>query len=113
MPEKISYELARAIGQLLCTWDDNKEAAIKDIVEVRRRNDVEFNKEMELLQHSPFITIVKAIVNGYEVQESPEEEIARFYQRYIISSINFEKDFAHGMKYVIDKLNIKIEGVNS
>lgn len=61
-----------------------------------------------------------ALVNGYEVEETPEERILESYHRKMASannpcSSNWKNSvgFADGIKFTLNELGIKIEGVNA
>lgn len=52
--------------------------------------------------------LLSALVNGYEVEETPEEKIKKYYENHAM-----KYDSAMAIRHVLDILNIKIEGVNA
>ncbi|MED1148918.1 hypothetical protein P4T97_06740 [Bacillus paralicheniformis] len=68
------------------------------------------------------LTIVAALINGYEVEKTPEEKVREYYaanyQRHEQSMPRSKDDFytsgvAEGVRNTLDSLGIKIEGVNA
>lgn len=68
--------------------------------------------------------LMQALVNGYEVEKTPEEKILGYYERNqdaLERAIRLgwadteymAKGTAHGVKTTLDLLGIKIEGVNA
>jgi hypothetical protein len=55
------------------------------------------------------IRYFQALVNGYEVEETPEEKVKNIYQYYLSAYSGFA---AKAIMEVLDVLEIKIEGVN-
>lgn len=69
-------------------------------------------------------TILVALVNGYEIEKTAEEaahdRIRAVYRRKIYSTFfadptkfSRDKGFAEGIKYTLNELGVKIEGVNA
>lgn len=56
-----------------------------------------------------FDTFISAIVNGYEVEETPEEKIWNFYHTKAACDMHPH----HAIQHVLNILNIKIDGVNN
>lgn len=58
------------------------------------------------------VTVSKALINGYEVEETPEDKVRELYieQNRSLSEDQLRSDVA--IKKVLNLLNIKIEGVN-
>lgn len=72
------------------------------------------------LRSIPFDTLLAALVNGYERELPEEERLAKAYQNIrdeyqvcLFDGSSEEISFANGMRYALDTLSIKIEGVNA
>jgi hypothetical protein len=59
-----------------------------------------------------FTNIMQALVNGYEVEQTPEDEVLEMYAR-LDFSYEPEKSIGKAIVRTLDILNIKIEGVNA
>ena len=71
--------------------------------------------------------LMRALVNGYEVEKSPEEKVREFYKKAMRDAVDTEHsgslEFsgssrvavgqANGISRTLDLLGIKIEGVNA
>ena len=59
-------------------------------------------------------TLIIALYIGYEIKKTPEEELAESYRfNYLIEGQDDEnRAFANGIRYAVNTLGIKIEGVN-
>lgn len=56
-------------------------------------------------------TFLKALVNGYEVEETPEDKVRYYYMKQSrIGDLIDSTDYA--IRHVLDLLGIKIEGIN-
>lgn len=61
-----------------------------------------------------FDDLLKALVNGYEVEETPEEKVRRYYEKMISHTPNSHAaQSADTVIEVLDMLDIKIKGVNA
>jgi hypothetical protein len=74
------------------------------------------------------LTLAKALINGYEVEKSPEDELAEHYGRHRdikydylhrhhldraeISRESFSRGFTFGVERALNALDVKIKGVN-
>lgn len=76
----------------------------------------------EVLTQIPFDTLLAALVNGYEREQTEEERahaaIRKLYVRHALGSDGYEatllsKAHADGVKFTLDTLGVKIEGVNA
>ena len=73
----------------------------------------DFGEPVEVLNDVPIETLASALINGYEVKNTPEENLREYYD-------NFEKyplehadsQVRHGIRAALNILGIKIEGVN-
>lgn len=63
-----------------------------------------------------FDTLLQALVNGYEIEETPESKVKSYYdvlaKRVNHHEIDESRAERRGMKFVLNAFNIKIEGVN-
>ncbi|MCI4129410.1 hypothetical protein [Bacillus haynesii] len=91
-------------------------------IEAIRREDV-LNDEDILRSHGKFVfageclndldlmTLAAALINGYEVEKTPEEKVREFYESHGGSPSAMERKAA--IRETLYKLGIKIEGVNA
>ncbi|WP_178023071.1 hypothetical protein [uncultured Paenibacillus sp.] len=79
-------------------------------------------KEAEALRSIPFDTLLAALVNGYEREQTEEERahaaIRKLYVRHALGSDGYEatplsKAHADGINFTLNTLGIRIEGVNA
>ena len=58
-----------------------------------------------------FDDLLKALVNGYEVEETPEEKVKKLFEKYIPGT---DKNYGYrlGVCACLNALDIKIEGIN-
>lgn len=49
-----------------------------------------------------------AVINGYALCETPADKFNRMYLKYINSTIQFEQDFANGMKYTAELFGLDV-----
>jgi Protein of unknown function (DUF1642) len=63
--------------------------------------------------HANFEVLMIALVNGYEIEKSPEEKVREFFE----SCRQFDSTYYYGAKYgiitTLNILDIKIPGVNA
>lgn len=60
--------------------------------------------------------LMEALVNGYEVEKTPEEEVREYYEPFSVRRQNLSSEkYAIGFAIVqtLDLLGIKIKGVNA
>lgn len=58
-------------------------------------------------------TLILALANGYEVEKSPEEELASIYKYYKFEAYTTDMTaYADGIARAVSTLGLKIEGVN-
>ncbi|MCY9290783.1 DUF1642 domain-containing protein [Bacillus haynesii] len=74
------------------------------------------------LDKMDMLTLAAALINGYEVEKTPEEKVREYYaanyQRHEQPMPRSKDDFytsgvAEGVRNTLDSLGIKIEGVNA
>lgn len=79
------------------------DADLKLITEYINENANAFDDEEE----KGYMHIMKALVNGYEVKQTPEDKVKEMYQK------STEHCFRKAIFMTLSTLNIKIEGVNA
>lgn len=57
-----------------------------------------------------FDTLLKALVNGYEVEQTPEDKVREFYQDRLNAEDHSQ---VNGILFTLNAFGKKIEGVNS
>ena len=66
---------------------------------------------------SHFDVLLQALVNGYEVEETPKDKVREQYNSpkhfYDADNDTDISVYRKGIKFALDTLNIKIEGVNT
>jgi hypothetical protein len=60
-----------------------------------------------------FDDLLHALVAGYTVERTPEEEIRSYFEGLEERVDDYSDGLHDGIKYVLDQLDIKIEGVNA
>lgn len=99
---KIPKELADEIETIRkCARFTNKQ-----IIAAKAREDKPFNDQYKALNDVDFDLLVKALVNGYQVAKTPEEEVRDYYNSF---TIQFNKNV---VRETLNRLGITIEGVN-
>lgn len=66
------------------------------------------NKYPSDITQNSWDKVIEAIVNGYVVEETPEEKIWDFYH----TKASCDMHPHHAIQHVLNILNIKIDGVN-
>lgn len=69
----------------------------------------------EILSQIPFDTLLAALVNGYEREMTEEERAyAAIREEYMLpSETEWAEGYDEGIEFALNKLGIKIEGVNA
>lgn len=102
---KLPKEVARAIqGQVNDDWTTiqiMRQAVRKEMMTVQNEPICEFANSDSGLE-----TLMNALVNGFEVEETPEEKVREYYAHNNGEARNI-------IKITLNMLNIKIEGVNT
>lgn len=77
-----------------------------------------YGEHTAALRSIPFDTLLSALVNGYTVEKSAEElereahdDIRHVYR--LPTGTEYAEGFNEGIKFTLNKLGIKIEGVNA
>lgn len=55
--------------------------------------------------------LIKAMVNGYEIELSPEEQVREYFEDQRNKEFEYKNESDDAIKLVLDLLNIKIPGV--
>jgi hypothetical protein len=115
---KLPKEVAEAIERLR-----NEGASVHEIVYDYASGNVLYSQYNKLADFASdnFDTLLKALVNGYEVEMTPEEKVREYYDRWkfqadadlcIEERVIAERSM-NVIKCTLDNLGIKIEGVNA
>lgn len=67
----------------------------------------------ECLNDVGILLMSEALVNGYEIEKTPEENIKEFYEAHVNDSSYRSRGICIGIVGTLEKLRIKIEGVNT
>jgi len=70
-----------------------------------------FGDEYSGINTIDIMTIAAALINGYEVEKTPEEKVREYYESYGGSPSAME--WKEAVQDTLDLLGIKIEGVNA
>lgn len=107
------------LEDLINRGDLSSFAVLQEFVFGNQDHIVRARREVEDL-HDPYSLIMEALINGYEVEQSPEDKVRDWYlglQSQLDSGVNghYREQLVRELT-TIDKciklLNIKIEGVN-
>jgi len=115
----IPNEVADAIEMMRIQYGENNvKSIIAAVVDTARFNGV----NTVTLRSIPFDTLMAALVNGYKREMTEEQRIhAGIRECYVMHRsvrnafhpFNADQAFADGILFAVDKLGIKIEGVNA
>jgi p-aminobenzoyl-glutamate transporter AbgT len=112
---KITQEQADLLDELLTT----KNVALILQLMSDWKNVLRSTNEMSKLHEwyiTDTLTVSKALIIGYEVEETPEDKIKAQYEApkhfYDKDNDTLTSTYRKGIKFALDTLNIKIEGVN-
>lgn len=100
---KVSCEVARAIEfrkkESRYTFDDFMKA----------KYNYGFAKSVDVLNEISGAKLADVLINGYEVEYSPEEILVNKYKNSLRIGSG---DHANAIKFTLDTLDIKIKGIN-
>ncbi|MCY8348063.1 hypothetical protein MOC74_21910 [Bacillus haynesii] len=102
----ITKEQARVIQFLKSGGNDWTDS---DILEYHATS--QWSNEYTPLNSLHTIILAAALINGYEVEKTPEEKVREYYESYGGSPSAMERKEA--VQDTLDLLGIKIEGVNA
>jgi hypothetical protein len=119
----LTKEQAEAIEELKEVWDYTTEKNRNYRLIEEKLSDGEWlSPSFEAANEIPDKDFIAALHYGYEVEKSPEEKVRKYYfetsQRFFDAPVNStDKTFYDGMeigiKRTLNRLGIKIEGVNA
>ena len=99
---KVTKEVAQAIEVL------RKNRTDEEILRVLAdHNNGWAGEKSKVLNTTPFDLVAKALYIGYEIDKSPEERVADYYDEYC------GREARAAVRTVFSILGIKIEGVNA
>ncbi|MER1998395.1 MAG: hypothetical protein ABS882_01365 [Lysinibacillus sp.] len=118
---KVSREVAKAIDFVI----NVAEIQFKDVMGIMLEGGFSRpeNKKAFPLNNLPLKQIAAILINGYEIEETPEEKLLGIYnltwhEYNRITNFQekhggeFENGFAKGIEKAIETLGIKIKGIN-
>jgi hypothetical protein len=109
MPKTVlTREQVEAINHWLQNYVGGEEALLQ-----AHLNKGEWVEETAALNGLPFMTLANALINGYEIEASPEEKIENWYRSLgHYPNGHYVEGVKEGIKKTLDILNIKLKGVN-
>lgn len=114
---KVSREVADAIERIKVKFDFEEIMAAY----IRAKDmDNEWAGGYKSLNTLEIEELATVLINGYEVEMTPHEEIAVIYKHHYPKSRDgsgstqkyFSKGYVKGIKFTLEKLGITIKGVN-
>ncbi|MGM0815358.1 MAG: hypothetical protein ACQEUO_07520 [Bacillota bacterium] len=118
MKPEITKEQAEAIEFLREIYRDEWIISfyVEDTLRLNGKGEREFaGHGYEVIYEIGLLTLAAALINGYEVADSPEEKL----QEYYVEALHTARDETTGhdiqdaIRYTLETLGIKIEGVNA
>ncbi|MFB0831420.1 hypothetical protein ACEU2D_17685 [Brevibacillus laterosporus] len=120
---KIPKDVAEAVEKVWSNYSHNA-VCVKHfyLTNWNSLNEVH-SEECEIISNyakDNMINYVQALVNGYEIESTPEDELLSVYQMYEnvrsatwVSMTTEGELICKGIKIALDKLGIEIEGINA
>ncbi|SDX64459.1 hypothetical protein [Salimicrobium album] len=93
----------------------------ENVIKFLAREDKFVSEVHEPLNNMPILEIAAAIINGYDVEQTPEEKLKDYYDEHNIDNfinddfsgpINVAKGRRDGILKTLAVLDIEIEGIN-
>lgn len=119
MKPTITKEQADAIKVLRSTRDLTDEWILLEYADVHFGSSSDDTPEFQPIASMDLMTLAAALVNGYEVEKTPEEKVREFYESFntgfgtFHSETHFRfEEYQRVIKSTLNFLGIKIEGVN-
>lgn len=106
---KVSREVAEAIEFLKKEFDYNFEAFMK----VSLNDGWHINKNCTALNKISVEDLAKILINGYEVEQTPEEKVEEYYKKLLNSDDTQCKNMALAVSHSLSLLKKRIKGVNA
>ncbi|MCY8472388.1 hypothetical protein [Bacillus halotolerans] len=121
MKPTITKEQAEAIDSLRngkAEWD------IEEFLYAYTSADYSTSPEFQPIASMDIVTLAAALVNGYEVEKTPEEKVREYFEDVknrrekrrdagLFESFRYNDGKVDGIRNTLDYLGIKIEGVNA
>jgi hypothetical protein len=101
LPKKVAKDIE--FIKSFAKWTD------REIIAAKAKEDAPFNGAYSGLNECDFDTLLRALVNGYEVEKTPEEEVRELYRGYIEAGHQSE---AAAIRAAFIRYGVRIEGVN-
>lgn len=114
----ITKEQAKAIEYLRTTvpyYDTDEKLIIshaETLMPKGHGSESTWGPQSAALNGMPLSTFSRAILNGYEIEKTPEEEVAALYHAYGNIFETFDEGVQFGIKQTLSRLGIKVKGVN-
>ncbi|MCY7780015.1 hypothetical protein MOB41_16575 [Bacillus haynesii] len=105
----ITKEQARAIEQVR-RWGHGDDWILASHSDVLSGRTSTWGCNICALDKMDMLTLAAALINGYEVEKTPEEKVREYYESYGGSPSAMERKEA--VQDTLDLLGIEIEGVN-
>lgn len=116
MVVKVSKELADALKKALSYENGNEDGVLLYHSEmIISDGGFEWTNECEPLNDLSPLELAKILIEGWEVEKSPEEKVREIYNEYVdkMRYAPYEtEEVCEIITEVLDALEIKIEGVN-
>jgi hypothetical protein len=115
---KLPKEVGSLLEDLINQGDRTIYGVLSHMTMNCNQRTVEARKILEALE-DPWSLIMQALVNGYEIEETPEDKVREYYEKLKKHSLNETKgettytERLVGVLKTLELLNIKISGVNA
>ena len=106
---KVSKEIAELISSEVIAYGGSEV-----FLQIHAKVDTPWKGYQKPLNKITVWEMANILINGYEVEETPEEIVKR---KYLLSKSNFvnsewDAGFVSGINYLLEKMDIKIKGIN-
>ena len=92
-------------------WKEKKVYPFETAMKLKAKNRPFISNDFLPLNNLDIEELAKCLINDYELEETPEEELARYYN---MESENIMDDvFNSGIRCALNTLGIQIKGINS
>lgn len=116
---KVSREVADAIEKTVTEGSDFR-TVIERHIGVLDCENVDYAPGYEALESLSVEDLATVLINGYEVEMTPHEQIATIYNHHYSKFHHvehkvekyFSKGYVKGIKFTLEKLGITVKGVN-
>lgn len=111
MVVKVSREIAELISSEVIEY-----GGPENFLKVHSNINNQWKGHLRALNEITIWEMAQALINGYEIEETPEERIKKVYLLRKGDSINMDdtwsKAFVRAIDFLLEELDIKIEGIN-